>query len=104
MTSTTAPHASPPWARTVWADASAIFVEVPDASGGAPYVMKFSRSENGLGKALELLRSAYERADRTNYSTPKDDPRIKRKGQTFAFNDSQRDNARAVLRKLKMIG
>lgn len=101
---TPASTARPPWARMVWSDANAIFVEIPDASGGPPYVMKFSHTDGGLSKCLNLLRSAHDRADRTNYTTPKDDPRIKRKGMTFGFNDSQRDSARAVLRKLKMIG
>lgn len=100
---TPATKAAPPWARTVWSDANAIYVEVPDAGGGPPYILKFSHSEGGLGKALALLRSAHERADKTNYSTPKDDPRIKRGVKSFAFTDSQRDDARAVLKKLGMI-
>lgn len=98
---TTSTKAAPPWARTVWSDANAIFVEIPDAGGGPPYVMRFDHTDGGLSKCLNLLRSAHDRADRTNYSTPKDDPRIKK--AKFGFNDSQREGARAVLKRLKMI-
>lgn len=101
---TPASTARPPWARMVWSDSNSIFVEVPDASGGAPYILKFDHSDGGLSKALLLLRNAHERADRTNYTTPKDDPRIKRKGLTFGFNESQRASARDILRKRGLIG
>lgn len=98
-----APSARPPWARFVWSDGIALFVEVPDASGGLPYIMRFDHSDQGLSKALLLLRSAHERADKTNYSTPKDDPRIK-KGKSFAFTEQQRASVRTILKKRGMIG
>lgn len=101
---TPASSARPPWARTVWSDSLAIYVEVPDAGGGPPYILKFDHSDNGLGKALHLLRSAFERADRTNYTTPGDDSRIKRQGRSFAFTESQRASVREILRKRRMIG
>lgn len=94
--------ARPPWSRYVWADHNAIFVEIPDAAGGAPYILKFDNCENGLGKALSLLRNAHERADRTNYSTPMDDPRIKK--AKFSATISQRESVRSILKKRGMLG
>ena len=99
---TTAQSARPPWARMVWSDATAIYVEVPDAAGGAPYILKYEHSDGGLSKALSLLRNAHERADRTNYSTPKDDPRIKTK--SFDFTQEQRQSARDILRRRGIVG
>lgn len=89
----------PPWARVVWADHSNIFVAMPDSKGGDPYILKFERSDHGLGKALNMLRSAFERADRTNY-TLKDDPRIKKAPRSFAFTQQQRNDASDIVRKM----
>lgn len=87
----------------VWSDANAIYCEIPASDGGAPYILKFDHSDGGLSKCLNLLRSAHDRADRTNFSTPKDDPRIKKAGRSFAFTESQRSGVRDLLLKRGII-
>lgn len=94
---TPASSARPPWARMVWSDSNSIFVEVPASDGGVPFILKFDHSDGGLSKALLLLRDAHERADKTNYTTPKDDPRIKKAGRSFAFTDQQRSAVHDLL-------
>lgn len=103
--SDTASTAAPPWARKCWSDVQFIYVEIPASDGGAPYILKYSHSENGLGKALTLLRNAHDRADRTNYTERGDDPRIKRATvkQAYKSTVAQRSDVANFLRKKGVI-
>lgn len=45
----------PPWAAYIWADADSIWVELPCPTGKAPVIIQYSKSDNGLHKALSLI-------------------------------------------------
>lgn len=44
----------PPWAVVAWADAEAVYVELPMEP--VPYIQRFPLTEGGLSKALRTLR------------------------------------------------
>lgn len=53
--------AKPVYAVVIWADDNNVFVELPTKD--APnYIMKFDLTNDGLGKALKLLRDTHRKA------------------------------------------
>lgn len=103
MTATAARSASPPWAVTAWCDETAVFVELPCVDG-PPYITRYPLSEAGLSKALWLMREVYNKSRPTpppNGHTKH--PKLHRGGPPSAFTVEQRESARNVLVKLKLI-
>lgn len=99
----------PPHAVTLWLTDHDIIVMLPMTAGGTPYLMKLPLNENGLMRALELLRqrkhevlSPLEAA--AAFSPPKAQPQVKVSARRQAFLDetteAQRENARRLLAKL----
>jgi hypothetical protein len=93
----------PPWALTCWVDDRFVYVEL---AGAIPYIERFALCEAGLSKALNILRSR-----RREYAGPpeKTPPAVHKPATRFvhrgratrdAFNDDQRDRARAVLKAM----
>lgn len=110
MNATFAPTAAPPWAATMWSDDHAIYIEFP-VKGGPPYVTEFPLSEGGLAKALYTMRSLHQKlapvytGDRPHaIAKPPRHPMVKTKSVGESYTDAQRENAREVLRKLRLIG
>lgn len=61
-----------------WADATAVYVELPMTTGGY-HRMAFPLSEGGLGRALALLRS--RPAPTTRVTAPKSPPPLREAAQ-----------------------
>jgi hypothetical protein len=102
----------PLYAVTMWSDDNWIYVELP-CDGEVPYICKFAFTEGGLSKALYVLRNARKNKPPSTVSADRGPdisghiarithPRLKR--PVPQVTQQQRDNAREVLRKLKMLG
>jgi len=97
MTSTLS-TARPTSCALAWATPSAIFVEIPHASG-IPVICRYPLSPSGLADALGALIASPEPAPRT---IPRDHPAIRRPGEPAA-TETQRAAAREALRKAGII-
>ncbi len=98
-TDSLAPTFRPPWAYTVWAGDNDIFMEIP-CKKGPPYISRFPKTEAGLGKALAIMKDAYEaHKPAPPYAPPKQDYRRR----AVNFTESQRDNALEALKKAGII-
>jgi len=103
MSATIAPRAAPSHAMLCWLDDSYIYVELP-TTFGQPYVEKFELCDNGLHKALNLLRNRYMELPSAmkNYTIPPP-PISTKNGKPPIQTDAQRDHALSVLRKLGIV-
>ncbi len=95
---TMAKSASPPNAVRMWTDGLVIYTEIP---GTPPYIAKFSLTEGGLSKALDLLRTK-AKFNPNGHPAPKtrEPTRVEKRPEV---TDEQRATAVAVLRKLGMV-
>lgn len=98
-----APSAAPPYAANMWMDHHSIYMEIPAVDGGPPYIAAYSCTEGGLSKALAMMRNLYMAAEPLggNYTIPFN-PMIK-KASINNFSADQREAAREVLRKLRIV-
>jgi len=99
----------PPWALTCWVDERYVYIELP---GAVPYIERFALAEAGLSKALNILRSrrkefagppqSAKAPVEAGYVARKPATRFVHRGRATkdAFDDDQRDRARAVLKAL----
>jgi len=97
---TALPSARPAWAVTMWADDTAIYVELP-VKGGPPYITKFPLTEGGLSKALNLLHTRRVESH-GGFTHDPAHPNV-----TYAWNrpgtPAQRATAHALLKKSGII-
>ena len=110
MTASADPNPVPKWAVTMWDNGTMIFVALPMAKGGVPYIMSFPFSEQGLTQAMRILRTQREEAPRptidrpANYTMPPTQPMVKHsKAQQKLYSETteqQRESARKLLEKL----
>lgn len=108
MTATFAKSAKPSYAVTCWADDNNVFVELP-CDNAPPYIITFALTSDGLGKALSVMRELYVRElpirrggkEPANYTRSDSHPKLVKPSVTAT--ESQRESARAVLRKLGII-
>lgn len=103
MNATIAPRAAPPHALLCWIDDRYIYVELP-TTFGQPFVEKFELCNDGLSKALNLLRTRYCElpSSMKNYTIPPV-PISSKNGKPPIQTDAQRDHALSVLRKLGIV-
>ena len=99
--------ARPPHAVIAWVDDVAVYLELP-CKDGPPYITKFPLTDNGLHKALNLMRQAYHDAQRPTNGKAKPEstfaPRHpKVKSSKPEYSPEQREAARETLKKLKLI-
>lgn len=94
--------AAPPHAMKMWMDCHSIYMEIPGANGGPPYITSYQLCESGLSKALSMMRDIHTKAVPLggSYQIPLN-PSIKKIND---FSKDQRATARAVLRKLGITG
>jgi hypothetical protein len=96
-TDSAALSAAPARAILLWTDSHNLFAEFPGPNG-LPVVIRYKLTTEGLSSALGLIRThAYDHAvPLTHHSnlTPTPGP----------GTPAQRENARAILRRLRMIG
>lgn len=100
----------PPYAVTMWATETDIFVALPMTAGGIPYITRYPRSEGGLAQALAVLSKRKPEAPHptaaapANYTCPPRQPQVKlSKTQEKLHAETtaeQRENARKLLLKL----
>lgn len=104
----------PAYAVTMWTNDVEIFVALPMAAGGIPYIMSFKLSEGGLSQALEILRKRPKEVilptldQPANYTKPPDQPMVKPMGKIreklhAETTPEQREAAQALLRKLGLV-
>lgn len=99
----------PKHAITMWLSDHDIIAMLPMTAGGTPYLMKLPLNENGLMRALELLKQRKHEVlspleAQALYAPPKAQPQVKVSARRQAFLDetteAQRENARKLLAKL----
>lgn len=103
----------PPYAVTMWTNDREIFVALPMAKGGIPYIMSFALNEGGLSQALQILRQRPKEvilptaAAPANYLKPPVQPQVKlSKAQEKLHAETtpeQRSAAQELIRKLGLI-
>lgn len=100
MSATFARTAAPKYALLTWADANAIYLEIPakDPTKLPPLVMAFSKTEGGLTKALAYVtRRHSDFAGPQQYKLPED---AKLPTKPALGSTMQQAHAQAVLRRL----
>lgn len=101
---TLAPSAAPPNAHLCWVDDVNVYIEIKSKS--APYIAKFALSEGGLSKALNMLRESHKafKVNGGTYKIPEPDvTKIVRGKAQPKVSEDQRESARNVLKKMKII-
>lgn len=101
MSATLAKSAAPPWAITIWRDATNIYTEVPNkAPNGVPFIASYPLSEAGLGKALDQMRTRYNSS-----ASPVYRPESLRASnlKPLVGTASQQATAASILRKMGII-
>lgn len=99
MTASSAPSAAPPYAVPFWLDKNRLYCELPSQNG--PIVFSFTRDTIGLAKAFATVFSVYETEGHGEvYSAPQLPSSIPDKN---GITDRQRQDARDILRRLKVI-
>lgn len=104
MSGKAAPSARPPYAITVWCDHHSIYTEIPATNGGQPYIQSWPLTEGGLSRALGQMRELFVKDQPLggDYRIPLN-PLIKQATGINNFSVEQRQAARDILRKLKVI-
>jgi hypothetical protein len=100
MSATLAP--SPPaHALLCWVDDRNVYIQVPVKNNPMPLIQSYPKTEGGLSKALNFLRTRYEELPsyERNYTAPSAPVSLKN-GKPPIQTDEQRAAALAVLRKL----
>lgn len=99
MTATISSSAAPPYAIRFWLDTRNLYAEVPSQNG--PCVISYPRTTLGLSKALAILFGQFELEGHGEvYSRPQLTSSIPDKN---GITDKQRQDARDILRKMKII-
>lgn len=97
MTDELASTGRPAWAHWMWCDENNIYIEMAGQHG--PYITAYPLNENGLSKALHLMRDARKKAASPVYQRPGVVEGYKPKGD---FSEPQRERAREILKRLKI--
>lgn len=116
MTASLDPTYIPSHAVTIWADDRNIYVAIPrsprppavqstiQSTVPIPYITTFPINEQGLSKALHILKQRYEElpAAQKNYTLP---PIAVTKVKSVSFKSSEEDRtaALAILRKMGIV-
>lgn len=98
MTANILPSAAPKWAVRIWADERNIYAELPSIN--QPAVLSFSRSEDGLSRALHLLGAMQCEYAGEAYVRP---PLIPKDLQAKGITPADMAAARSALKKLGII-
>ena len=95
-TDSAALSAAPARAILLWTDDRDLYAEFPGPDG-MPVVVRYQLTAAGLSSALGLIRTkASDRGNTYDWNTPQRAP--------GPGTPAQRENARAILRRLRMIG
>lgn len=88
----------PSWSRSIWCDSTHIYLAIPSTTG-EPYIAAYTLSENGLSKALEIIRMAYDAQPvKQEYIPP-----VHSLTKVNGYTPKQRLDALDVLRKAGLI-
>ena len=96
MPASFAPSAAPANALLMWTDGRSVFVELPTAKDCPPCILTFRLSEQGLSKALDILRAHADTAGPSMLAAP-----VPRKD--FVGTPAQHGLAESILRKAGVI-
>ena len=97
-TDSAALSAAPARAILLWTDDTDLYAEFPGPDG-LPVVIRYQLTSAGLSSALGLIRTkATDRGSTYDWNT------TQRNATSGPGTPAQRENARAVLRRLRMIG
>ncbi len=101
----------PSWATTMWVDDNAVYMELPVTDGPA-FITRYEFSEGGLSKALGMMRDLHREKNPDNRPlnltkhpiiAASAKAKVLAKTRVPEASTAQRDNARAVLKRLKVI-
>lgn len=99
MSDTFASSAKPPWAVIAWVDERSVYIELP-VKDQAPFITSFQLNEQGLSKALNLMRKQHkEEFGPQQYQIPHREYKT-----TAGVSDDTRAKAHAILRRMGIIG
>lgn len=101
MSGSTAPYFRPKWAVIAWVDDTNVYVEIPSKEG-PPYIHKESLSENGLYRALNLMKKAYAKDKPASPFIPQQRFIMVKRGKVTA-PEVYRQSVRDILRKRGLI-
>lgn len=96
MSATLDPDGIPPQALRIWTDGRSIFVAIPGEHG--PYITSYLYTQNGLGRALDLLGQ-----HRLDYDYKGKIPDGYLKPSKQPGTETQRAQAEAILRRMGVI-
>lgn len=104
-TDTLAPSGKPAWATYMWVDNTHVYLEIPSSDiTKPPFITKFALSEQGLSKALSLMKKTHiDHAPKGGYYKITVQAPIKKIDTGHAFSQDQRERAVELLRKLGLI-
>lgn len=105
MTDKVADTSAPPWARKMWYDSNHIYLEMP-VKDSVPITLKYSWTEDGLSKALKMMKHVAETDSRyapRNGKTVLDHPIIKRPKEQVQSTVESRSKARELLKRKGII-
>lgn len=96
----------PPYAVTCWVDEGHVHIEIPSKDPSIPpYIQRYALSEQGLSKALSAMKAGYKAyKDSGRVFTPVPRQPTRRQRGTDNFSERQREAARAVLKRMGLIG
>lgn len=101
----------PPYAITCWTNDREIFVAMPMAKGGTPYIVSFALNEGGLTQALNILRKRQKEvitptiAQPANYTKPAQQPQVRvSKAQEKLYAETTPEQRQAVADLLRKLG
>lgn len=95
---------APPWAQTIWVDATHLYVSI-SAKSGPPLIQKYSKTEGGLSKALEFANArfwaAQPKGGTSTWTPPQPNiTKVPSRVNKENFTREQRANALDLLRKM----
>ena len=93
---------APAWAITTWVDDNFVYTQIPAKDGGAPLIQKYPLTFEGLSASLSLMRAIHHERRPVGPMLPFSGRKPKVVGQTLG-TESQREAARQVLKRLKLI-
>lgn len=101
----------PAYAVTLWCDDNHIYVELPMAAGGTPYIQKYPNNSMGLQAAMHVLQTRRKevltptREQPANYTLPAQ-PMVKTltKAQKVLYSETTESQRASALRVLEKLG
>lgn len=94
----------PPYAVMCWVDDGHVHIEIPSKDAKLPpYIQRWPLTEGGLSKALAVMKQGYKEYSKTGKVLTPIGRQAVRPGRTVNASEAQREQARAILKRLGII-